>query len=127
MAQYTEFGHKAFRAVGAIGQWLRVKGTRQSTGEIQIDVAGVTDRELGVATRPAFNALDFTDVKLRTANGTVQMVAAASFNAMATVYTAAAGKISGTQATGALLVGHAMQDASGNNSIVEVLRFADVG
>lgn len=126
MAQYTEFGHKAFKASGAITQYARVKGTRQSDGTIQISTAGVTDRDLGVATRAAFAANDVIDVKLRTASGTTLMIAAAAFNALVELYTAANGEVSSTQATGALPLGQALQDASGANSIVEVLRYADV-
>ena len=126
MAQYTEFGHKAFKASGAITQYARVKGTRQSDGTVQISTAGVTDKDLGVATRATFNAGDIVDVKLRTAGGTHLMIAAGAFNALVELYTAANGEVNSVQATGALPLGQSLQDASGANSIVEVLRYADV-
>lgn len=126
MAQYTEFGHKAFVASAAISQYARVKGTRQSDGSIKISAAGVTDKDLGVATRQTFADGDVVDVKLRTAPGTVQMIAASSMNALVEVYTAASGKVDDAQATGALPLGQTLQDASGDGSIIEVLRYADV-
>ena len=125
MAQYTEFGHKAFPANGAISQYARVTGTVVS-GVIQVKIAGQTDKDLGVATRPAFNQGDPVDVKLRTAPGTFPMIAAGAITALAEVYTAASGQVSSTQGTGALPLGQALQASTAAGEIIEVLRYADV-
>ena len=124
MSQYTEFGHKAFNINNSSGiaQYLRVKGV-SSGGNVLIDVAGVTDAELGVVTRASFdNTHGPQDVKLRTAPGTVQMVASGAISLLGNVYTAANGKVAGTQATGALLLGIALTAATANGDVIEVLR-----
>jgi predicted RecA/RadA family phage recombinase len=117
MGQITEGNVKSLvNGATAIGRGLRVK---LSSGVLVL--AGLTDRELGVM----FNrceANDHAGVLLRTAAGTCPMVAADSFAVGATLYTAASGKVSDTQGTGAFAIGTALEAASGDGSIVEVLR-----
>lgn len=118
MSQMTEGNTKSFVNGGtALDRGLRVK---LSSGVLAL--AGLAEREIGVLTARA-EANDHAGVYLRTAAGTVQMVAADSFAVGAVVYTAANGKISDTQGTGAVAIGEALEAASGDGSIVEVLRY----
>jgi len=120
MSQFTEGNHKAFTPGAALGQYTRVK---ISAGKLAL--AGVTDLEIGVVTRPTFTTTDPpVDVYLRTSAGTTPMVAAGAISAGATVYTAANGQISSTQATGALKIGICLDGASGAGAVCEVLRQA---
>ncbi len=121
MASYVETPCKTFEAGGAIAVYLRVK---LSAGVLA--VAGLTDRELGCSERPAFANGDLIPVRLRTAQGTVKMVACKAFSAGDPVYTAANGKISDVQGVDALDCGTALDDAAADGDVVEVLR-ADAG
>jgi hypothetical protein len=117
MSQRTEGNHKAFLS-GTLtaAQYIRVK---LSAGVLV--VAGLTDKEIGVITRPVFGTSVPVDVLLRNANGTINCVAAAAITAGAEVYTAASGQVSSTNATGSYHVGTALDAASGSGSVVEVL------
>lgn len=121
MSQFVEGNHKAFTPGStAIPQYSRVK---LSSGVLV--AAGVTDAELGVVARATFtNQTAPVDVHLRTASGTTPMIAAGAITAGATVYAAASGQVSSTQATGALKIGISIDAASGAGGIVEVLRQA---
>lgn len=115
--QFIESNHKAFTCGGtAIAANTRVK---LSSGVLA--AAGLTDKEIGITTR-RIEADAVGDVLLRTANGTTRMIAADSFSAGAAVYTAASGKISDTQGTGAFLIGIALEAATADGDVVEVLR-----
>jgi len=62
-------------------------------------------------------------VRLRNAPGTVKMVASGAITADNTVYAAAGGKIA---ASGSIVLGTALESATANNDVIEVLRTADV-
>lgn len=114
--QYNENSRKGFLNGGsAINKYLRVK---LSSGTLT--TAGITDREIGVLTDRA-EASVHTNVLLRTAAGTTPMVASAAITAGALVYTAASGKI-GNSASTAYLVGIALEAATADGDIIEVLR-----
>jgi len=113
-AQQVDSKERGFLAVGAIGANLRVK---LSAG--LVDVAGITDREIGVAKQAAYKANDPIAVTLRNSQGTMMMVAAGSITLNAAVYAAASGKISSTVSN--VFIGYALSAATGNNSIIEVL------
>lgn len=118
MGQMVEGNTKSFLNGGtAIGRGLRVV---LSSGVLA--VAGIDDRELGVTTA-RIEANEHGSVYLRTAAGTVQMVASKAITLGATVYTAAAGKVSDAQGEDAVAVGQALEAASGDGAIIEVLRF----
>jgi len=102
---------------GAIARAIRVKIT---SGVLA--VAGIGDREIGVMTARVEIA-DHGSVYLRTAAGTVQMVASKSIAVGAPVYTAASGKVSDAQGVGAFAIGEALEAASGDGAIIEVLRY----
>lgn len=99
------------------GQYIRVKIT---SGKWVI--AGLTDREVGVLTRPALNTTQPVDALVRTAPGTHPFVANGAITNGALVYTAANGKVSSTNATGSLLIGQALNATSNDGEFVEVLR-----
>jgi hypothetical protein len=114
--QFVNGSEKTFVAGAAIGQYLRVT---LSTGKLAL--AGVSDEDLGVTVRASFAANQYQPVRLRTASGTTPYTASKSINQGADVYTAANGKISDSQASGALLVGMALEAASNDGDIIEVL------
>lgn len=118
MSQYVDTGTKGFTAGAAIAKYLRVKLSSE-----KLAVAGITDREIGVLEEETFADGDVASVRLRTAQGTVKMVASENLSLGDTVYTAASGKI-GASAQTAYPIGEVLEDASGDGSIVEVLRFA---
>jgi len=117
MSQYKEGPCGTDTAAGAIAQFLRVK----TTGALA--VAGASDVELGTMELPALAAGDAT-VRYRTAAGTVKMVASGAITAGVTVYAAAGGKIA---SSGTVTVGTAMEAATADNDVIEVLRHADAG
>lgn len=112
MSQYKEGPCGTDTAAAAIAQFLRVK----TTGALA--VAGAADVELGTMELPALAAGDAT-VRYRTAAGTVKMVASEAITAGASVYAAASGKVG---ASGTLLVGTALDAATADNDVIEVLR-----
>ena len=116
MTGIVETACKSFPAGGAIAQYLRVKTMAA------LAVAGLTDQEIGTLETPALAAGQNVAVRLRTAQGTCKMVAAAAITKGAKVYTAAAGKISSTAASTSFLIGEACEAASGDGSVIEVLR-----
>jgi hypothetical protein len=115
MSQYFETATRPDTAAGAIGQHLRVK----TTGALV--VATATDTELGTMEFPCVAAGPAT-VRLRTAAGTCKMVASAAITAGVTVYAAAGGKIA---ASGTIVVGTALEAATADGDVIEVLRTAD--
>ena len=115
MSQQISAPTKAFPANGAIAKYLRVK--LLSTGKI--DVAGISDAEIGTIEEAAFAAGDMRAVRLRTAEGTRKMVASGAISAGANCFADASGKISAT-ATG-FHVGVALEAAAANNDVIEVL------
>lgn len=117
MSQFVSSPTKSDTAAGAIGQHLRVK----TVGALV--VATAADVELGTMEFPCVEAGPAT-VRVRTAQGTCKMVASGAITAGVTVYAAAGGKIS---ASGTVTVGTALEAATADNDIIEVLRHADAG
>lgn len=115
MSQYVETPTKGFSCSGALAQYLRVK-TPSS-----LAAAGVDEMDIGTLEEASFAAGDVRAVRLRTAQGTAKMVAAGAITAGADVYAAASGKIA---ATGYVYIGQALEAASANNDVIEVLRGA---
>ena len=115
---YVETPTRTFPSDGtAIGQYLRVK---LSSGVLA--VAGLTDKELGVAEYGVLSGDETGCVRLRTAPGTVPMVAAEALSAGAAVYTAASGKVGDTATATGFLIGTALTAATADGDIIEVLR-----
>lgn len=116
MSQYVEANCRSFIAGGAIAQYLRVT---LSSGKLA--AAGITVKELGTLEEAAFADGDARAVRLRTAQGTVKMVANGAISLGADVYTAASGKVGPSASTG-YLIGTALEAAGANNDVIEVLR-----
>lgn len=115
--QFLEGNHKAFtNGNTARAQYVRVVLTAGV-----LELASATQREIGITTR-RIEADVAGDVLLRTANGTVPMIAAGAIAAGAVVYTAASGKINDVQATGAFRVGIALEAATADGDVIEILR-----
>jgi hypothetical protein len=120
MSQYNDSGYKTFPVAAALGRYIRVK---TPAGLV---AAGLTDKEIGQIRDASFSA-DATASKpmtviLRTKPGTQPFVASAAITKGVSVYTAANGKISSTAATGALLIGIALEAATADGDVIEVLR-----
>lgn len=116
MSQYVDTNTKAFTASAAIAQFARVKLASDGT----ISTAVLADIEIGIAMTPALAANDVVTVKLRSATGTHKAIAAAAIAAGAGVFSAAAGKVS-VSATGAYRLGTALEAATANNDIIEIM------
>lgn len=117
--QFLEGNHKTFTN----GNTARTQYVRLVLTAGVLELAGATDKEIGIATR-RIEADVAGDVLLTTANGTAPMVAAGAISAGANVYTAASGKINDVQAAGAYYVGRALEAATADGDVIEVLRDA---
>lgn len=115
MSQFVDEGTRTFQAGAAIAKYLRVKLTAG-----KLAVAGATDFDIGVMEDAATAADQYLAVRLRNAEGTFPMVASEAISINADVYGAAGGKVSDTQ--NELFIGTALQAASADGSIIEVLR-----
>lgn len=114
MSQIVDGPCKGFACGGALGQHLRV-----IFGTTTVALAGVADVDDGTMENPTFAATETATVRLRTASGTCKMVASAAISAGADVYAAASGKIA---STGFVFIGKALEAASGDGSVIEVMR-----
>jgi hypothetical protein len=117
MSQFIDGGYKGFPASAAIIQYARVVLASDGT----ISTAGLTDKDLGTAQQAAFAAGDIVNVKLRTAAGTHKMVAIEALAVGATVYTEANGKVQDTAASTSYILGTALEAATADGDIIEVL------
>lgn len=116
MSQYVDGNTKSFTAAGTIAQYARVVLGSGGT----ITAAGLTDKEIGTAVEAASSG-DTIAVRLRTASGTHKMIAIEALAAGATVYTEANGKVQDTAASTAFQVGTALEAATADGDIIEVL------
>ncbi len=117
MAELNETGCKTFEADAAITQYARVK--LDSDGKVT--TAGLTDKDIGTATRAAFAAGDLIAVRLRSAPGTHKMIVSEAVAAGATLYTESDGEVQDTaQATG-FQIGTALEAATADGDVIEVL------
>jgi hypothetical protein len=112
MSQFVEAPTRADTAAGAVAQFLRVK----TPGAIA--TAGALDQSIGTMDRTCLAAGPCT-IRLKSAEGTRKMVAAAAITAGAPVYGAAGGKISSVANPN--IEGLALEAASADNDVIEVL------
>jgi len=119
MGKYVDSGYLSCVADAAIGQYERVKFDADG----RVTQAGLADQDIGVAMEPAFAAGDAIPVKLRNAPGTCPMIAIEALAVGALVYTETAGKVQDTAASTAFLVGRALEAATADGDVIEVLRF----
>lgn len=117
MSQFNDTGCRAFTAETAIGKNLRVT---TGTAANSVALAGTADKDLGTTSRAANTAGDPVDVRLRTKEGTHKMVANGAIAYGAEVFTAALGKV-GASSTGAFALGTALEAASADGDVIEVL------
>lgn len=117
MSQQVDTNTKTFVCDEAIAQFARVK--LDSDG--RVTAAGLADKEIGTACTETFAAGEPVSVKLRTAAGTHKMIAVEALAVGAVVYTEASGKVQDTAAATAYIVGTALQAASADGDIIEVL------
>lgn len=119
MSQFVDVGCKAFtNGATAIDRYLRVK---LSSGVLAL--AG-DEPDIGVTSRRVEASVP-GDVILRSKPGTTPMVAAKAIAAGDVVYSAADGKV--TDAGGAERIGVALDAATGDGAVIEVLRAPNLG
>lgn len=111
----VETRERTFIAAAALAANLRVK----DNGSGKLTLCDATDVGFGVTRHDVFAADDKITVACWNMQGSVNMVASAAITKHAMVYGAASGKISSSANANA--VGFALEAASGNNSIIEVL------
>jgi hypothetical protein len=112
VSQFVDTKSRSFVASGAIGQYLRVKTPNS------LALAGATDFSLGTMEEPTTFANEPVAVRLRHSMGTRPMVANGAISLGAPVFAAAAGKVG---ATGTIVEGVALEAATADNDIIEVL------
>lgn len=112
---------RTFKANAALVAYLRVK----DNGSSKLIVAGALDRGLGTLHNRALAANDAAAVVLWSAPGTRKMVALGAIAQWAMVYGAAGGKIN--DVSNGNPIGMAMEAASGDNSVIEVLPIENLG
>jgi len=117
MSQLVDVNVKGFEADEAIALYARVK--LDSDGKITN--AGLADKEIGTAQQEAFAAGDIISVKLRSGSGTHKMIASEALAAGAVVYTEASGKVQDTAQATSFIVGTALEAASADGDVIEVL------
>lgn len=111
MSQFVEAPVRADTAAGAVAKYLRVKTPGAVTA------AGALDRSIGTMDRDCL-AAGPCSVRLRTAEGTRKMVAAAAITAGNPVYGAASGKVSSVANPN--LEGYALEAATADGDVIEV-------
>ena len=116
MSQYVDSNTKAFTAAGTIKQYARV--TLGSGGTIT--EAGLAVKDIGTAMEPAVSG-DVISVKLRSGSGTHKMIAIEALAIGATLYTEADGKVQDTAASTSFQLGTALEAATADGDIIEVL------
>ncbi len=107
---------KTFEAAAALGKYTLVR--LNGSSEIALNGAANAD-SLGVLTREVLADGDDAAVRLWTAEGTHKVVASGAISADATVYAAASGKVA---SSGTVVIGQAINAATANNDIIEILR-----
>lgn len=117
MSQYVDTNTKTFVADAAIPMYRRVK--LDSDGRVTI--AGLTDKDIGTAVTAALAAGDRVTVRLRTAAGTHKMVASEALDAGAAVYSESDGEVQDTAQATSFVVGTALESATADGDIIEVL------
>lgn len=113
MTQHVATRERTFTAGEAIAQYLRVKFSGTSLVK-----AGNTDACIGTNLLDVFASGDLMTVDLRTAQGTVVMVAAGAITKGNPVYAAASGRV---DASGTVLEGTALTTTTAAGDLLEVL------
>jgi len=123
VGQFVAHGYKSFPCVVAIGQYLRVKLT---AGDLVVAGAEADIGTLQAATFGAGTIMPQSgSVRLPNDGGTHVMVAAAAITSGVVVYAAAAGQVSA--AVNAFPVGIALEAATAQGDLLEVLPLRSIG
>lgn len=110
---FHENENKTFTAGAALAVFRRVK---LSAGKLAY--SGTADEDIGTITKPAFADLDPVNVRLINGPGTRLMCASEAISLHAKVYQGANGKVA---ATGTKACGYALEAATADNDLIEVL------
>lgn len=113
---YVEGRHRTFQASAAIAKHLRVTF---SSGKLA--AAGLAVNDLGTIDYAALAANEYVPVNLRTLQGTEFVVVDGAVSQGAVVYTAASGKVSSTAASTSYKRGIALEAATADGDIIEIL------
>lgn len=114
MAQFYEASTRAFLASAAIAPFTRV--SLLSTGKVA--AAGAGEFGVGTAETRSFADNDPITVRVNSSEGTKKVIASTAITIGAQVYAAAAGRVA---ATGTICLGTALEAATANNDIIEIL------
>lgn len=120
MSQYTEASVEHFTANAALGQFLRVY--LGSNGKVAL--AGINDFGIGTVENAATAADEKIGVRLNSAVGTRKAVASGAITVGDPVFCGAAGKVS---SSGATRYGIALEAATTDGDVIEVLVSGDTG
>lgn len=118
MSQYVDGPTKTYTADATMGQYIRVKPGAAAGG---IAIAGLEDRAIGVTGKAALAIGDAIPVILFSKQGTILMVANAAIARGAQVYGTANGKIDDADGGSAVIHGVALEAATAQNDVIEVL------
>lgn len=118
MSLYASLPVRSFIAAADLAAYVRVK-LNATKDQVALAVAG--DDCIGITEKNA-KAGEAVSVRLKNSQGTVMCLAGGAFAYGATVYGIADGKVDDVSNAGAnKVVGTALQAASGDGSVVEVL------
>ena len=122
MSQQVEGPTKSGTADGAVRIYDRVKvsGADADTGELTFAVAGLAERGVGVAQNVAADGAALT-VRLWSAQGTHKVRASEALAVGADVYTESDGEVQDTAQATAYKIGTALEAATGDGHIIEVM------
>ena len=120
MSQYTEASVEQFTANAALGQFLRVY--LGSNGKVAL--AGVNDFGVGTVENASTAADEKIGVRLNSAVGSRKVVASGAITVGDPVFCGAAGKVS---SSGATRYGIALEAATADGDVIEVLVSGDTG
>lgn len=117
MSQQFDTGCVPMTADAAIAKYARV--VFEADGRVV--TAGLAQLGVGIAQVEAFAAGDVISVKLWNSSGTFKMIAVEASAVGASLYTEAAGKVQDTAASTSFLVGQALEAATTDGDIIEVV------
>jgi hypothetical protein len=118
MSQYNETGIKTFTASGAITANTLVK--LSSAGVVA--TAGLAEAPIGVALETVATTKDVA-VKLLNTQGTVKIMTDDAVTVGALVYGQASGKCDDASGSSAVIIGRALEAATADGDIIEVIPF----
>jgi hypothetical protein len=115
MSQYVNTLERTFTASAAISQYALVQ--LANTGKVSTN--GLATRAIGIATRAAF--ADGDEITVRMFYPTFKAIAKEAIAIAATLYTEAGGKVQDTAETTSLPMFIALEAATAENDIIEVM------